>query len=1543
MKTRILSSTRLSLPLAAALAALFANQSAIAALYFWDTDAANPGAGGATPIGTWESSGTTWSPDSTGSVVPTAYTTLAADDLAFAAGTDATGSYIITVSDTQDARSLAFEDGAPTLSGAGTISLAGGGGITVAAGGGDPIISTNLTINGGQIVNVGAGRMLTLNTGTFTRGTRAALNIQGAGNGASTMTNLSSNVSDIIGPWASLGSGASTTYAKFSGSNFDIVGYTGGADGVTAATAASVNSTAGTFNYTLSAPGTLGANASVNTLRYTGGAGTINSSTLFTTKGIMNTGGGAVLLGNAWTAGASGTEIVINTANGDLQMTGAAGKFTGAINKTGPGTFTVGNGAAHAIGAWTVNQGVLALGHLNGDALPGGTINSGGTMRFFSTNRFNNSAQFTINAGGTLDIVGNNDTIGGLNGSGVVTGATGGFLQLAFSSSFSGVISGPIGLRASAASSNVTLSGDNTYTGNTIGNSGVLLATRSAALPGFDVAGRVIFNGGTIGALVGDGGWTTAEVDALLAGATKTAGALGIDTSNGSLTQWAAFTTGNFGPALGLTKLGANDLTLNQANTYTGNTRVVAGRILLTNASALQNSAYDTSSIAGGLDLNGGTTLSLGGLTGSVGLSSTLITGYDGVTNLVFSPQAGITQIYSGSIADGALGMTVAKTGAGTQSLSGANTYTGGTSVTGGALVFRNLGAKTTTGTHAFAAGTTLGLGVSATDPLLFTPADVDNAFAGNMMDNLSNVTVTATTHVGIDTTAGAFTYSSSIGNLTKGLVKLGSNTLTVTGANAYTGTTDIQAGTLQIGDGGTTGTLGSGNVTNAGTLVFNRSDAYGLGTGNLVTGTGAVTLANTGAVASAVDGHFNTTGALNFGATVGSTTVAALDLTNGSSSFGNLAVQTHSASNNLITLGSDKTLAFTGSAVTNAISVGTNTAGGVAKLQVTGAGTLTITDATRNIVVANTDSTGSGASAQMDLSGLATFNATVANLYVGRPTNATGGAVGGRPTDSLTLAGTNHITVSGAIVVGAQASIGFQGSSSFKLGTANTIHAATIVVGNGRVPGTFDFNSGLTNPTVTLRGAAGGTSRTNITLGDQLNSTGVGNGAGGSNATTGTMNFTGGTVDALIDTLTVGNGAGTASNNRGKGNGVFTFGADSNVDINTLRIGQAGNATSVSTNQPQTGAGTGTFTMNGGTLLVNTAFTIANDVDTTATTDGIQNVTGIFNQSGGTATIGTLGSPVNLLMGNHLDAANSGLANATLNLTGGTLNVFGDIKEGNLGAGTITSFLTLDGTTLDMKGNSIGTSGALIDTLTFASGTLQNVASINGNGGLTKTTPGTLLLSGTIAYVGDTAVSEGTLTLSSANPGNDASTVTIADAGATLNLTYTGTDKVDKLFIGSIQQANGVYGKSGSVPPIIGIPQITGDGTLTVGAVTPAGFSAWIAGAFANGTVPAEKQGPNDDPDNDGIRNLVEYAIAGQDPTVANASIGSFNGALLSFSKRLDASGLAYAIEESTDLGIADDWDEVGSYTQNTASTISYTLTPGTPSKNFLRLRVSQ
>ena len=71
-------------------------------------------------------------------------------------------------------------------------------------------------------------------------------------------------------------------------------------------------------------------------------------------------------------------------------------------------------------------------------------------------------------------------------------------------------------------------------------------------------------------------------------------------------------------------------------------------------------------------------------------------------------------------------------------------------------------------------------------------------------------------------------------------MTKTGAGTTTLTGTNTYSGTTTISTGTLQVGNGGTTGTLGSGNITNNAALRVNRSDAFTLGQN--ISGTGTLT-----------------------------------------------------------------------------------------------------------------------------------------------------------------------------------------------------------------------------------------------------------------------------------------------------------------------------------------------------------------------------------------------------------------------------------------------------------------------------------------------------------------------------------------------------------------------------------------------------------------------------------------------------------------------------------------------------------------------------
>jgi autotransporter-associated beta strand protein len=276
----------------------------------------------------------------------------------------------------------------------------------------------------------------------------------------------------------------------------------------------------------------------------------------------------------------------LNTANSATTRAQIQGNL--ALTKNGTGTFTLGG---------TLTNGAT----VDGNTFTGDTTVLGGILVLGETLSIKNSA---FDTGASIAGDATNGLRAGIGGTGVTTLTLGGLKGgNSFSSRFTTTSGGYAGLTALTLNpgSGVTLtysggiadgavgmnliqtgagtqilSGTNTYTGTTTGSAGLLLATTTAALPGYNVAGQVIFNGGTIAVPVGGGGWTTGEVDTLLANATKTSGALGIDTTNGNLVQWTPFTTTNFG-ALGLNKLGPNDLTLNQANTYTGTTTVTEG------------------------------------------------------------------------------------------------------------------------------------------------------------------------------------------------------------------------------------------------------------------------------------------------------------------------------------------------------------------------------------------------------------------------------------------------------------------------------------------------------------------------------------------------------------------------------------------------------------------------------------------------------------------------------------------------------------------------------------------------------------------------------------------------------------------------------------------------------------------------------------------------------------------------------------------------------------------------------------------------------
>lgn len=311
----------------------------------------------------------------------------------------------------------------------------------------------------------------------------------------------------------------------------------------------------------------------------------------------------------------------------------------------------------------------------------------------------------------------------------------------------------------------------------------------------------------------------------------------------------------------GITKTGAGTVTLSGTNTFTGGLSIHEGTVRISGGAGV--GAAPASFVADMVVINGGTLEYTGaGVTSSSNRGFALGSGV-GTISVTGSGTYQIGAVISDL--SGQAGV-LRKTGAGTLYLNpdAASTFSGGATVVSGTLQF---GATGSLGTGMVTLGSSGGGsatlesvrgGYTAANNITVAPdsggtltlhysgtAAFNSTFSGSITLN-DDLTVRSDAIAGqAMRLTGAISGSSDI-------TKTGTGTLRLENNNAnYSGTTTISAGTVQLGNNGTAGGIGSGAIANNGVLIIARSNAFTLnndmsGTGSLVqAGTGTTTISN--------------------------------------------------------------------------------------------------------------------------------------------------------------------------------------------------------------------------------------------------------------------------------------------------------------------------------------------------------------------------------------------------------------------------------------------------------------------------------------------------------------------------------------------------------------------------------------------------------------------------------------------------------------------------------------------------------------------------
>lgn len=1068
-----------------------------------------------------------------------------------------------------------------------------------------------------------------------------------------------------------------------------------------------------------------------------------------------NWSGGIVADGVSSTADFSTLNITgTRTITLDSSRTLGTLKFADATSTTNSYIISTSNGSTLTLDNGASAASLQALATSNGDTVAVGLVLKSSLN---ITNAMTSSRVLTlsgaVSAGSsgakTLANVGSGSGITLISGS-ISDGGAGGTISVTTSNS--------------NTAGGLTLSGNNSFSGGVTLTSGVLNLNSTTALG----TGTLTISGGTLdnksaGALTQtnnnaqnwNGSFTFTGTNSLdLGSGTVTMGANVVTTvSNNTLSVGGVTQTGG---TRSLTKAGAGTLVINGASSYTGGTTISGGVLRF-------GTGANTVPTTGNFTINSNAALAATGSSGfTTGLlwltSGRIVTSSTGAVALTADESnnlslASFTSLYLGAIGNVTYSGTLTPHATGGYRLGG-----GGGTLT----VSSNLGANS----------------------------------AANVTSNLNvngNVVLTGHNHFkgDVTVTAGLLTFS--------GLDQLGLNsalTLNGGGLRFASGTAvDVTVRNITLGtSGGTLDTNGNGvtlskALTGTGTLTKSGSGTLTLEAARVSAG---ATVVVDGVLRLGISNALSSTSGLTLGAGTTAGTLNLNGLNQTVSTFSVVSNSTTAVNRLIVTSGS--TFTTTGNVTLGLDGLNTTTL-----MKAEGGGTWNATSSATSATFQIGGATGGTNynTTTADFSALAKLNVQYSGASSVFRVGDNGSIASINNPSTVTLARESTITAA-RISIGADSGSTVQ--QTLNLGAiSNVLYANSIDIGatgtndprsNGMLA--FAFGTG----TLVVR-AMDGSSRTEMKV---INSE-----SGSGNSMTGTVNLAGHDSDLLLSTLTIGRR--TRNNGVGAATGLMIFDTGT-LDALTLnlahRVGAvggnngAGTGTVAGTLTISGGAATfqnvsmafnssdktdstaksvATLNLNRGAVMVTDTLTAAQHTSTGNAAEGTINIggdavvtiqrlnlaqtsstgsaTGVLNVRNGTLNLGSGG----LVLANSAVAGST--ASGTLNITGGRVVMSGDISDAG-GAGTSTSVLTLNGGLLDLGGNDI----TAVDTLNWNSGTLQNVASINGSGGLTKSTAGTLTLAGTNGWTGSTTLGAGTVVFSTQNNLGSAGSALIFNGG---------------------------------------------------------------------------------------------------------------------------------------------------------------------------------